>query len=290
MEYRTEVLVDGLAFPEGPRWHEGRLWFSDMNARKVHAVSEDGALETICTVPARPSGLGWWPEDGAADAGRLLVVSMDDRRLLRLDPEGLVEVADLSPVASCHCNDMVVSSEGRAYVGNFGFDIHSGEGDVEPQPATLALVERDGRVRPAAENLMFPNGCVITPDGSTLIVCETFSSCLTAFTIQPDGSLDQRRTWAEVPGIFPDGCCLDADGGIWVATVTGHQVLRLIEGGEVTDRVVLETESFACMLGGEDGRSLFVCTASTSHPEESLAAMGGRIEVARVASPRAGRP
>jgi len=288
MDYKTDILIDNLAFPEGPRWHDGRFWFSDMHTQRVYASTEAGELETICEVPENPSGLGWLPDDGASDAGRLLVVSMQDRRLLRLDPEGLVEVADLSGHATYHCNDMVVSSDGRAYVGNFGFDIHGGK--PTPIPATLLVVDRNGQVRPAASDLMFPNGSVITPDGRNLIVSETFASRLTAFEIQADGTLDHRRTWAELPGSFPDGCCLDEAGGIWVATVTGHQAVRVTEGGEVTDRVSLETESFACMLGGSDGRSLFVCTANTSDPEESLTEMGGRIEAVRVEHPRAGLP
>ena len=162
---RPEILVAGLRFPEGPRWHDGRLWFSDMHSQQVLAVDDDGKLETIVEVPQEPSGLGWLPD------GRLLVVSMRDRKLMRLDPEGLVEVADLSEYASFYCNDMVVDAVGRAYVGNFGWDLHGGAPPVE---ANLILVEPDGSVRVAADKKRFPNGTVITPDGGTLIVGETF--------------------------------------------------------------------------------------------------------------------
>ena len=157
-------------------------------------------------------------------------------------------------------------------------------------PAVVVQVDRDGRTREAANDLMFPNGSIITPDRSTFIVSETFASRLTAFDIAPDGSLGGRRTWAEVPGVFPDGCCLDEAGGIWLATCVGNQVLRVTEGGSVTDRVALETESFACTLGGADGRTLYVCTAGTSDPEQAQQTPSGRIEVARVAHGRAGWP
>jgi sugar lactone lactonase YvrE len=204
-----EILVDGLRFPEGPRWYDGRLWFSDMHSQQVLAVDLDGKTETIVVVPQDPSGLGWLPD------GRLLVVSMQDRRLLRLDPGGLVEVADLSELASFHCNDMVVDEKGRAYVGNFGFDLHGGQ---SPMPTGLVLVAPDGSSRVVAEDLRFPNGTVITPDGRTLIVGETFGGCLTAFDVAEDGSLSGRREWARMDKAVPDGICLDAEGAIWVAS------------------------------------------------------------------------
>jgi len=277
---RTEILIDGLRFPEGPRWHDGRLWFSDMHSQQVLAVDPEGSTETIATVPQDPSGLGWLPD------GRLLVVSMRDRRLLRLDPEGLVEHADLSAVASFHCNDMVVDARGRAYVGNFGFDLHGGE---QPVATTLALVDPDGRVRVAAENLRFPNGTVITPDGRTLIVGESFGACLTAFDIAEDGSLGGRREWARMTGAVPDGICLDAEGAIWAASPVGGGVLRLLEGGEVTHRVEVEHEAFACMLGGPERRTLFICTSANSDPDQT-AVRSGRIERVEVDVPGAGLP
>jgi sugar lactone lactonase YvrE len=214
------------------------------------------------------------------------VVSMRDRKLLRLEPQGLVEVADLSSIATFHCNDMVVDAEGRAYVGNFGFDLHSG---ATQEPAALALVHPDGRVEVAARDLSFPNGAVISPDGHTLVVGETFGACLTAFDIAADGSLSNRREWARLERAVPDGICLDAEGAIWVASPVGHKVLRVREGGEVTHRIPVEHQAFACMLGGPERRTLFLCTAADSDPEKTHAC-GGRIETVEVEVPGAGIP
>ncbi|TDJ10977.1 MAG: hypothetical protein E2O66_10225 [Deltaproteobacteria bacterium] len=280
MSASPRMLLDGLRFPEGPRWHEGRLWFSDMHDQKVLAVDLDGQAETVARVEADPSGLGWLPD------GRLLVVSMKDRRLLRLDPSGLTEAADLSEIAGFHCNDMVVDAQGRAYVGNFGFDLHSG-GDLVA--ASLALVHPDGRVEQAAQDLLFPNGSVITPEGRTLIIGESFGARLTAFDIADDGSLSNRRIWAQLEKAVPDGICLDAEGGIWVASPISHGVLRVLEGGEVTQRIPVEQQAFACMLGGSDRRTLFICTAADSDPAKT-ASRSGRIEIVDVAVPGAGLP
>lgn len=275
------VLLDGLRFPEGPRWHEDRLWFSDMHASCVVALGMDGQSETIVEVEAQPSGLGWLPD------GRLLVVSMQDRRLLRLDPEGLTEVADLSPLASFYCNDMLVDSRGRAYVGNFGFDLHAEE---SPTGANLILVHPDGRTEVAAPDLRFPNGTVMTQDGKTLIVAETFGACLTAFDVAEDGSLHDRRLWAKLDGDVPDGICLDADGAIWVASPVGiGGVSRILEGGEITDRIAVEHDAFACMLGGPDRKTLFICTAPDSNPAKT-GDCRGRIEIIDVDVPGSGLP
>jgi sugar lactone lactonase YvrE len=247
----------------------------------VQAVDLEGRVETIVEVAGDPSGLGWLPD------GRLLVVSMRDRRLLRLDPAGLAEVADLSALAPYHCNDMVVDRLGRAYVGNFGFDLHGGK---PPVATNLLLVEPDGSVRVVADGLHFPNGCVITPDERTLVVGETFGARLTAFDIDTDGSLSGRRVWAQLEGIVPDGICLDAEGAIWVASPVGlGGVWRVLEGGEVTHRVGVEHEAFACMLGGPDRRTLFVCSAADSHPDRT-SDRRGRIETVRVDVPGAGWP
>ena len=278
----TTVLIDGLAFPEGPRWHEGRLWFSDMHSQVVQAVDLEGNVETVCEVPGDPSGLGWLPD------GRLLVVSMQDRRLLRLDPKGLVEVADLSGFATFHCNDMVVDAMGRAYVGNFGCDIHTPP--IEFKTAVLVMVTPEGECREAASELAFPNGAVITPDGKQLIVAETFASCLSAFDIDEAGGLSNRRVWANVADTFPDGICMDAEGAVWMASAVGHQVLRVAEGGEVLQKVAMENEAFACMLGGPDGRTLFLATAASSDPDECLKSRSGRIEMLEVEVPHAGLP
>ncbi len=278
---QTNVLLDGLRFPEGPRWHDGRFWFSDMHAGQVIAVDLSGRSEVVVGVKAEPSGLGWLPD------GRLLVVSMQDRRLLRLDADGLTQVADLSDLASYHCNDMVVDAEGRAYVGNFGFDLHAGE---SPTSTNLILVHPDGRSEVAAPDLRFPNGAVITPDGRTLIVGESFGGCLTAFDVADDGTLSGRREWAKLEGAVPDGICLDAEGAIWVASPIGKGgVLRVREGGEVTQRIAVENEAFACMLGGPERRTLFICTAPDSNPEKT-GDRGGRIETVEVDIPGAGLP
>jgi sugar lactone lactonase YvrE len=276
-----KVLLDGLAFPEGPRWHDGKLFFSDMHSHQVCAVDMAGKSEVICEVPNRPSGLGWLPD------GRMLVVSMRDRKLLRLDRDGLKVAGDMSKLAPFDCNDMVVDKEGRAYVGNFGFDLHANE---TPRGTTLVMVAPDGSARIVAEELMFPNGAVITPDGKTLIVGESFGRKLTAFDMGADGALKNRRVWADLDKSVPDGICLDAENAIWVACPTASEVIRVKQGGEVTERIKVETDAFACMLGGPDGRTLFVATAANSDPEKCRADRTGRIEMTQVEAPRAGLP
>lgn len=278
----VEVVADGFCFTEGPRWHEGRLWFSDMHDGWVCALTPNGQLERIARVEHEPSGLGWLPD------GRLLVVSMQDRRLIRREMDGtFVAHADLGELATFHCNDMVVDGKGRAWVGNFGFDLHGG---AAPTATVLIRVDPDGSVHCAAENVMFPNGCVITPDGATLIVAETFGACLTAFDISSDGALSNRRSWAQLPeGAVPDGICLDAMQGIWIASPTTNECLRLEEGGSVTDRVALDRGAFACMLGDADRRSLYICTARDSDPAKTHE-RSARIERVRVEHPGMGLP
>ena len=276
------VLLDGLAFGEGPRWHEGRLWFSDMHAHEIVAVDLEGRRETIAEIPTRPSGLGWLPD------GRLLVVSMTDRKLLSQEPSGdFAEHADLSGLAPFHCNDKVVDDQGRAYVGNFGFDL---DGREKPRTTNLILVRGPGEAVEVADELSFPNGCVITPDGRTLIVGESFGARLTAFDIAPDGSLDNRRVWAPLAGAVPDGICLDEAGGIWTASPVSGEVLRVLEGGEVTHRVGVDLQAFACMLGGPDGRTLFVCTSGQSSPELCAEKRDAKIEIFEAPYPGAGLP
>jgi sugar lactone lactonase YvrE len=278
---KLTLLLDGLNFPEGPRWHDGRLFFSDMHAHKVMTVDLAGRVGTVCEVPAWPSGLGWLPD------ARMLVVSMTDRRLMRLDPDGLKVVADLSPFATFHCNDMVVDAKGRAYVGNFGFDLHGG---AKPVLAKIVMVEPDGSARAVADQLGFPNGTVITPDGKTLIVGESTRGRLTAFDIDGDGSLRNRRVWAEIAPAVPDGIALDGEGAIWVASPLTDEVVRVLEGGRVTERVRTTNHAFACMLGGPDRRTLFVLTAEDSAPEVCRAKPTGRIETTQVDVPGAGLP
>ena len=278
---RLEPFVGGIDFGEGPRWHDGRLWFSDFFQHAVKAASLDGSVEVVLEVPGQPSGLGWLPD------GDLLLVSMLDRKVLRYDGAELHEHADLSEVAASHCNDMTVDAEGRAYVGNFGFDMHGGE---DLAVATLALVQPDGTVEASVGDLLFPNGSVITPDGSTFIVGESFGGQFSAFDIGEAGRLSNRRVWAEVHGTAPDGCCYDAEGGIWFADALGNAALRVLEGGEITHRVETEQSCFACMLGGDDGRTLFLVTAPDSHPDRTRGSGQGRIDTVRVEVPKAGLP
>ncbi len=278
----TTIVLDGLCFPEGPRWHDGRLYFSDQHDRRVVAMSPDGAAETVVGVPQQPSGLGWLPD------GRMLVVSMLDRRVLRLEDGRLVEHADLSAFAPAPCNDMVVDAQGRAYVGHFGFDMYGGE---SPKDASLLLALPDGTVSVAAEPLQFPNGTVITPDGHTLIVGESMGGRLTAFSVGADGSLTDRREFAQLQGAVPDGICLDAEGAVWIACPLTGRCLRVKEGGEILDEVKVSHEfAFACMLGGPDRRTLYICTAPTHIPDECRAQRAGRIEMVEVDVPGAGLP
>jgi sugar lactone lactonase YvrE len=278
-------VIEDLAFAEGPRWHDGRLWFSDVHDHRVfvHDVASN-TTEVVVEVPTQPSGLGWRPD------GTLLIVSMTDRRLLAFENGALTEVADLSALASFHCNDMVVDAVGNAYVGNFGFDLYDAE--AEHCATNIVLVTASGEVREAATDLWFPNGMAITPDGSTLIVGETFSGALTAFSIDVDGTLYDRRQFGQVAGSVPDGICLDADGSIWMASPISNRVVRVADGGEVLDEVHTsdERQAFACMLGGDDGRTLFVCTALESEPSEARRLRTGRIDAVTVDVPRAGRP
>lgn len=277
-----EQLVGGVDFGEGPRWHDGRLWYSDFYQASIYAVDESGNREAIHSdLPDRPSGLGWMPD------GSLLVVSMTERKLLREANGALVEHADLAAVATWHCNDMVVDGHGNAYVGNFGFDL---EAAASFAPADLALVRPDGSVEVAASGLAFPNGSVITPDGRTLIVGQSFGGDYLAFTIADDATLSDRRVWAQIEGTAPDGCTLDAGGGIWFADALGSQVVRVTEGGHVTHRVPTPQPVFACMLGGSDGRTLFALTAPGSHPDEVAGKAAGAIIAMTVDQPRAGRP
>ncbi len=278
----TETLVDGLCFGEGPRWHLGRLYFSDMHGNTVYAVDTSGNLEAIVKLDDdEPSGLGWLPD------GRMLIVSMRNRKLLVLDSGVLAEFADLSGIATYHCNDMVTDLKGRSYVGNFGYDLHS---NAEFQKAALILVHPDGTTELAADGLSFPNGTVITPDGKTLIVGESFGARLTAFDISPDGSLTNRREWAKMDGAVPDGICLDDAGGIWVASPVSNEALRVIEGGEVTDRVKTENQAYACMLGGLDGKTLFIMTSRSSHPDECKKEKSAAVEFVTVKHAGAGLP
>ena len=278
-----ELLVDGVDFGEGPRWHDGRLWYSDFHQRAISSVGAGGDRRVeYDDLPDQPSGLGWMPD------GSLLVVFMTTRRVMRDPGDGtLVEHADLSDIAAWHCNDMVVDARGNAYVGNFGFDL---EARASYAPADLALVRADGSVEVAATEMRFPNGSVITPDGSTLIVGQSFGGNFIAFRIADDATLHDRREWAAIEGTAPDGCALDAADGIWFADALGSQVVRVEEGGTVTDRVPTPAPTFACMLGGDDGRTLFALCAPGSGKDASAGKAAGAIFTTRVEHPHAGRP
>lgn len=288
----TRVLADGIYFGEGPRWHDGRLWFSDFYAHAVKSVSLAGDVRTEFEIDDQPSGLGWMPD------GSLLVVSMTRRQVLRRTSDGRMTIhADLGHIATYHCNDMVVDAAGGAYVGNFGFNLDEAiesrgvESVLADHPtAKLAYVSPDGQSRVAAEDMHFPNGPVITPDGKTLILGETLAGVLTAFDIAPGGDLSNRRVWAPTTPRVPDGICLDAEGAIWVANPIAPECVRIAEGGEVKEVIETGAPCFACMLGGEDGRTLFMLTASGSDHRQASAATTGAILVAQVDSPRAGRP
>jgi sugar lactone lactonase YvrE len=278
----NRCLISGLAFAEAPRWHNGELWFSDFYTHQVMRVDRDGRAHVVVEVPNQPSGLGWLPD------GRLLVVSMVDRKLMRLDPAGLVEVADLSALAGFHCNDMVVDAKGRAYVGNFGFDLFTQP--VAPRATVLVRVEPDGTVSVAAEGLWFPNGTVITPDGMTMIIGETFARRLTAFNISADGKLGNRRLWADLGTIAPDGICLDAEGAVWVASVRSNEFVRVLEGGAITQRIAVSNQAIACALGGENGKRLFMVTGRVKGHDEAMAARVGRIDYVDVGASAAAAP
>ncbi|SUZ90137.1 uncharacterized protein METZ01_LOCUS42991 [marine metagenome] len=277
----VDLLLDGLDFGEGPRWRDGQLWYSDFFQHRVYTVTADGRRETVLDLgDEQPSGLGWLPD------GDLLIVGMLGRRILRYDGTGVRVHAELGHIATSHCNDMVVDHQGNAYVGNFGFDYGAGQASVG---AALALVRPDGSTLAVAEDLQFPNGAVITPDGTTLVVGETFGSRYTAFTIGVDGTLSDRRTWAEVPGRMPDGCCLDTAGGIWFADAIRSEVIRVVEGGEITDAIEVPQRAFACMLGGDEGTTLFVITAP-SDPQGGLSPGQGAVWSVEVDSQHAGLP
>ncbi len=286
MSSTVEVLPEGGSFFEAPRWHGGRWWVSDFFRHRVISFEPDGGdVREEVVVNGQPSGLGWAPD------GSLLVVSMLDKRLLRLvsGSSALEPVADLGMIAGGPCNDMVVDSAGRAWVGNFGFD-HFNAGEFAT--AALARVDPDGSVSVAAEDLSFPNGMVITGDGGTLLVGETFASRYTAFRITEDGTLVDRRLWAELPGVFPDGCSLDAAGRLWVADAVGRCCLLVEEGGNVVDSVPTPAglHAFACMLGGPVGSTLLMCCAPDSDPHKRAATMQAVLAVAEVDIAKAGLP
>jgi sugar lactone lactonase YvrE len=298
-ERELVTLLEGGAFFESPRWHEGRWWVSDFFRHRVISVGTDGDERPILEVEGRPSGLGWMPD------GSLLVVSMLDHTILRWTPEDGARVhADVSEYCGGNLNDMVVDRHGRAYAGNFGFDL-----DALADPATTVLVrvDPDGSAMVAAEDMRFPNGSVITPDHGTLIVGETAAARYTAFTIEPDGSLTDRRVWAQLAPapefgplmetlsqlrFGPDGCTLDAKGHIWSADEVTARVLRIAPGGEVTEEIAMPPglDCFACMLGGDDGRTLLICASPDFNHEARAANHESVLFTTTVDVPHAGLP
>ncbi len=292
MSRQTRVLAKGIYFGEGPRWHDGRLWFSDFYAAAVKSVSLSGDLKTEFKIDDRPSGLGWMPD------GSMLIVSMTKRQVLRRSRDGKMSVhADLSHIATFHCNDLVVDTMGRAYVGNFGFDLDAELGSrgvesvlADHATAKLAIVLPDGKVQVAATDMHFPNGSVITPDGKTLIVGETLAGSLTAFDIASDGSLSNRRVWASTLPRVPDGIALDANGNIWIANPVAPECALIAKGGDVLEVINTGMPCYACMLGGADGKTLFMLTAKTSIAHEAAETPAGELVIATVDVPHAGQP
>jgi sugar lactone lactonase YvrE len=272
------TLLGGRAFLEGPRWHDGALWVSDMHAQEVLRVASDGTVEVVAHVAGDPSGLGWLPD------GEMLIVSMRDRRLLRLDASGeLTVAADCSRAAPYEINDMVVDASGHAFISQFGFDFHGG---APYATSPLLRVDPDGSVHEIGDRLRMANGLVITNDGQTLVVAESTGKDLVGFDLAGDGTLANARVWAELPD-YPDGICIDGEDGIWIASPVGDRFVRVVEGGGVTAVVdVPGRHAIACALGGDDGRTLFLCTSPThGEPDRSRVERGARVEVVTVDIP-----
>jgi sugar lactone lactonase YvrE len=278
-----QTLLTGLAIGESPRWHEGRLWFSNWGTQEIVAVDLEGNTEVMVRVPTTlPFCIDWLPD------GRMLVVSGPEARLLRLEPDGtLLTHADLSGLASGF-NEIVVDSDGNAYVNGGSFDFATGAG---ANSGVVALVHPDGTALQVADDIVFGNGMAITEDGSTLIVAESWARRLSAFEIAADGELSNRRVWAELGDAPPDGICMDAEGAVWFADVPNKRCVRVREGGEVLQTVELDRGCFACMLGGPDGRSLFMLAAEWAGAESmDPSARTGQLLVAQAPAPGVGRP
>jgi sugar lactone lactonase YvrE len=275
------VLLRDLSFPEGPRWHQGALWFSDFYTQLVQSVDLQGRVTRRASVPQRPSGLGFRPD------GTPLVVSMLDNQVFAIHSGALEAVANLRHHAGGPCNDMVVDARGRAYVGNFGYDKNNGE---TPRRTRLIRIDPDGTVTPVGSDLTFPNGMAITPDGRRLIVGETFAHRLSMFDIAEDGSLANHRVFAEIDGCNPDGIALDAEGAVWVSDPAGCRLVRVFEGGRIACEIPLGPRgAYACALGGADRKLLFVLTNTGSGPAMAEK-RDGRIESIEVEVPGAGIP
>jgi sugar lactone lactonase YvrE len=277
------LLLDGLAFGESPRWHDGRLWVCDWGAEELLAVGLDGRRELIARVRSFPFCIDWLPD------GRLLINAARQKAVLTLGGDGsLVTYADLSDLARVPPNnEVVVDGRGNAYVDGGGFDLSSGEPFA---PGIVALVTPDGSSRQVADRIAFGNGMAVTPDDRTLIVAESYGRCLTAFDIGDDGELSNRRVWADLGEGVPDGICLDEDGAVWYADVPNRRCVRVLEGGEVLDTIQVDRGCFACMLGGAEGRTLFII-AREWHGADFAAGNGtGQVLMTPAPAPHAGRP
>lgn len=274
-----EVLMEGIVFGESPRWHEGRLWFSDWGAHQVIALDPGGSHEVVATIASIPMCIDFLPD------GRLLVVDSAQRRVLRREPGGsLVTHAGLSRISDKPWNDIVADDRGNAYINSIGFDFPGGEF----APGLVVFVAPDGGVRPVADGLAFPNGMAITPDGGTLIVAESYGNRLTAYDIGADGGLGNRRVWAQTPGDHPDGICLDAEGAVWYADVGNKHCVRVREGGEILATADLDRGAFACALSRGETPRLFVVGQNYGGPQPPQPS--GRVVAVPAPAPGAGRP
>jgi sugar lactone lactonase YvrE len=283
------TLLTGLAIGESPRWHDSRLWFAHWGTQEIVAVDLHGNAQVMARVPSAGTfSIDWLPD------GTLLVVQAAEPKLLRRTPDGTFAVhCDLSPLSDRTWNEITVDGRGNVYLNSLCFRF----GQEEFRRGIVALLNPDGTLRQVADGIAFPKGMVVTPDNSKLIVAESFAGKLTAFDIQPDGSLANRRTWADFggPGCAGDGICMDADGAIWCTGVqdTRRLCMRVREGGEVLEQFETELFGFACMLGGDDGKTLFICEADwrgRDTMDSVIAERGGRITTLRAPSPHAGYP
>jgi len=277
----VQVLMTGLAFGESPRWHDGRLWFSNWGAQEIIAVDLKGKSEVVVRLPfpSFPFSIDWLPD------GRLLIISSSDQPLVRQESDGLlVPHADLSR----GFNEIVVDGRGNAYMNGAGFNPLAGE---KFAPGIITLVTPDGSAKQVAEGIAFPNGMAITPDTSTLIVADSYGKKLTAFDIADDGGLSKQRVWADLGEGTPDGICIDAEGTVWYADVPNKRCVRVREGGEVLQTVELDRGCFACMLGGVDGKTLFMMAAEWNGMENMIGApRTGQVVTTKAPAPHAGRP
>ncbi|OBA73202.1 gluconolactonase [Mycobacterium sp. 1554424.7] len=269
-----EPRAKGFCFGEGPRWFEGLLWFSDMLGEAVHTVDMRGSVTTLALPGRSPSGLGFRPD------GSLLIASTEDRQVLRYDGEAVEAIADLAPLTPVNLGDMVVDDAGRAYLGCQAF---SG--------GAIIRLDADDTATIAAEDLDFPNGMVITPDRKTLIVAESTGRRLTAFTIDDDGGLSDRRIFADGLDGPPDGIALDAEGGVWASMTLAHQFERIAEGGAVTDRIDIgERVAIACAFGGPARRTLFLLSSTDAYPQRLIGTRLSQLDAVTVDTPGAGLP